>query len=290
MKKCGGNMCGGWRTSSTSYTISRPKLFWPARSGRTRATALPIGSHEAVDALISEVLAVEPNHPAHHYRIHLWDDEKASRRWRRRPLCGPSAPAIAHMWHMPGHTYSKLIALRATPRGSKRPRRAVDHAVHDARLRFAGSNSQLCAQRRVVDSQSDFSGPGPAGDRSGRDACSICRGIRATTCSTAKAALRMAGRGCWMCWSATSCGPRRFNSTSRLSRTSGEPAAGFAAHSGSGGCVFPHVAMRARGREQIAALRGHVSRREKAAAGKEASQKRCGCAKRMPRQKASATS
>ena len=29
-------------------------------------------------------------------------------RWSRRRLCGQTAPGIAHMWHMPGHTYSKL--------------------------------------------------------------------------------------------------------------------------------------------------------------------------------------
>ena len=26
--------------------------------------------------------------------------------------CGPSAPGIAHMWHMPGHIYSKLKRYR----------------------------------------------------------------------------------------------------------------------------------------------------------------------------------
>ena len=29
-------------------------------------------------------------------------------RWSRHRLCGQSSPGIAHMWHMPGHTYSKL--------------------------------------------------------------------------------------------------------------------------------------------------------------------------------------
>jgi peroxiredoxin len=69
---------------------------------------LAINSHEAVDALISDVLDYEPNHPVHHYRIHLWDDEKPSRALGSAALCGPAAPGIAHMWHMPGHTYSKL--------------------------------------------------------------------------------------------------------------------------------------------------------------------------------------
>jgi peroxiredoxin len=47
-------------------------------------------------------------HPAHHYRIHLWDEEKAARALVSASLCGQTSPGIAHMWHMPGHTYSKL--------------------------------------------------------------------------------------------------------------------------------------------------------------------------------------
>lgn len=68
----------------------------------------PIRSHLAVDALLEEVFAVEPNHPAHHYRIHLWDREKADKALASAAACGPAAPGIAHMWHMPGHIYSKL--------------------------------------------------------------------------------------------------------------------------------------------------------------------------------------
>ena len=69
---------------------------------------LPISSHQAVDSLLDQVFAANPMHPAHHYRIHLWDEEKAARALVAASLCGQSAPAIAHMWHMPGHTYSKL--------------------------------------------------------------------------------------------------------------------------------------------------------------------------------------
>ena len=68
----------------------------------------PISSHQAVDVLIDQVLAVEPMHPIHHYRIHLWDDEKPLRAVDSAARCGQAAPAIAHMWHMPGHTFSKL--------------------------------------------------------------------------------------------------------------------------------------------------------------------------------------
>ena len=69
---------------------------------------VPISSKQAVDALMDQILAAEPMHPVHHYRIHLWDDSKPIRALTSAALCGQAAPGIAHMWHMPGHTYSKL--------------------------------------------------------------------------------------------------------------------------------------------------------------------------------------
>ena len=69
---------------------------------------IPISSHQAVDALLDQVFAAQAMHPAHHYRIHLWDDEKPERALLSASLCGQAAPSVAHMWHMPGHTYSKL--------------------------------------------------------------------------------------------------------------------------------------------------------------------------------------
>ncbi len=68
----------------------------------------PIGSHLAVSSLMEEVFQASPMHPAHHYRIHLWDYEKPGRALASAALCGQSAPGIAHMWHMPGHIYSRL--------------------------------------------------------------------------------------------------------------------------------------------------------------------------------------
>jgi peroxiredoxin len=65
-------------------------------------------SHIAVDQLLQQVLDVEPMHPVHHYRIHLWDADKPERALASAALCGQSAPDVAHMWHMPGHTYSRL--------------------------------------------------------------------------------------------------------------------------------------------------------------------------------------
>jgi peroxiredoxin len=69
---------------------------------------IPINSHEVVDALIQQVLVKEPLHPVHHYRIHIWDKRKAERAIDSAAKLGFTAPAIAHMWHMPGHIYSNL--------------------------------------------------------------------------------------------------------------------------------------------------------------------------------------
>lgn len=78
--------------------------LWQASS-----QGVPISSHEAVDALLQQVLAVNPKHPgAHHYLIHLWDRHKAARALPAAAGIGPSAPGVAHMWHMAGHIYDKL--------------------------------------------------------------------------------------------------------------------------------------------------------------------------------------
>ncbi len=69
---------------------------------------VPITSPMAINALLDQVFAVNPAHPAHHYRIHLWDNIKAAEALKSAAACGPAAPGIAHMWHMPGHIYSKL--------------------------------------------------------------------------------------------------------------------------------------------------------------------------------------
>lgn len=62
----------------------------------------------AIDALAQQVLARNPRHPIHHYLIHLWDGLRPAEALRSAAACGPSAPGIAHMWHMPGHSYSEL--------------------------------------------------------------------------------------------------------------------------------------------------------------------------------------
>jgi peroxiredoxin len=82
-------------------------LAWALWTGNGKG--VPIGSHQAVDAVVSEVLRENPMHPgAHHYRIHLWDGEKQPRALLSSELYGPSSPGIAHAWHMQGHIYSGL--------------------------------------------------------------------------------------------------------------------------------------------------------------------------------------
>lgn len=78
-------------------------VIWKSKDG-----GVVMVSRESVDALLREVLAKESMHPAHHYRIHIWDEGKPARGLDSAVLCGPAAPGIAHMWHMPGHIYSKL--------------------------------------------------------------------------------------------------------------------------------------------------------------------------------------
>lgn len=79
------------------------EFLWSARR-----EGLDTTSYLAIDALIQEILDAEPLHPAHHYRIHLWDTRKAELALESAARCGLAAPAIAHMWHMPGHIYSRL--------------------------------------------------------------------------------------------------------------------------------------------------------------------------------------
>ena len=67
-----------------------------------------ITSYMAADALAQQVLAVKPMHPVHHALIHLWNYEADRRALAAAAHCGQGSPGIAHMWHMPGHTYSAL--------------------------------------------------------------------------------------------------------------------------------------------------------------------------------------
>jgi peroxiredoxin len=75
---------------------------------QNQSEGIDIQSYAAIDALLSEIFRLNPKHAAHHFRIHLWDYRKEELALSAAADCGPSAPGIAHMWHMPGHTYSRL--------------------------------------------------------------------------------------------------------------------------------------------------------------------------------------
>jgi peroxiredoxin len=68
----------------------------------------PSRPHTDAEKILKPLLAAHPEHPAHHYRVHLWDYRDAKQALENAALCGPAAEGIAHMWHMPGHIYSRL--------------------------------------------------------------------------------------------------------------------------------------------------------------------------------------
>lgn len=111
---------------------------------------VPIRSYLAANALLESILDENPLHPVHHYRIHLWDYEKADIALDSAAKCGASAPGIAHMWHMPGHIYSRLKRYREGAWQQEASAR-VDHAhmIRDQVLpdqihNFAHNNEWLC--------------------------------------------------------------------------------------------------------------------------------------------------
>ena len=109
-----------------------------------------IQSHEAVDGLLQPIFQANPMHPAHHYRIHLWDYKRASRAVDSAAVCGQTAPGIAHMWHMSGHIYSKLKRYHDATRSQEASAR-IDHAymrrdrvMPDQIHNYAHNNEWLC--------------------------------------------------------------------------------------------------------------------------------------------------
>jgi hypothetical protein len=117
---------------------------------------LAITSHQAVDALLDSLFARAPMHPAHHYRIHLWDAEKPTRALGSAALGGPSGPGIAHLWHMPGHTYDKLQRY-ADAAWQQEASARVDHA-HMLRVRILPIKSQLRPQPGMAGAHVQSSG------------------------------------------------------------------------------------------------------------------------------------
>ncbi len=66
-------------------------------------------TQEKIEKLFQEIFEKEPMHPAHHARIHLWNDSKNEKRaLDSAQHIGPSFINSAHMWHMGSHIYSQI--------------------------------------------------------------------------------------------------------------------------------------------------------------------------------------
>ena len=55
------------------------KAFLALQCWQNARADLPIVSYVAVNSILQDVFDENPSHPAHHYRIHLWDRHKAKR-------------------------------------------------------------------------------------------------------------------------------------------------------------------------------------------------------------------
>lgn len=84
------------------------KAFLALQLWSNRYSDIPITSYVAIDSILQQVFALNPKHPSHHYRIHLWDYKDAATAVSSASICGQTTPGIAHMWHMPGHIFSRL--------------------------------------------------------------------------------------------------------------------------------------------------------------------------------------
>lgn len=141
------------------------KAFLAVLMWQDNSRGVPYGDRKNVDALLDAILAANPLHPANHYRIHLWDaGERATNALVSASNDGFSAPGIAHMWHMSGHTYSALKRYSDAAWQQEASAR-VDHAymmgnyvLPDQIHNFAHNNEWLIrdlnnigAARRAVD-------------------------------------------------------------------------------------------------------------------------------------------
>ncbi len=83
------------------------KAFYVCRAWELSRKGIPIQSHVGLDAILEQIFDKSPLHPAHHFAIHLWDNRRHEQALDSAAKLGATAPAIAHMWHMPAHIYSK---------------------------------------------------------------------------------------------------------------------------------------------------------------------------------------
>ncbi|HEX9792824.1 MAG TPA: peroxiredoxin family protein [Planctomycetota bacterium] len=112
-------------------------------------------SRMANQALLDQVFAANPMHPAHHYRIHLWDaNDSVERVITSAARNGQTEPGIAHMWHMSGHIFDKLHRYQDSAWQQEASAR-VDHAhmmrdrvLPDQIHNFAHNNEWLTRSMR----------------------------------------------------------------------------------------------------------------------------------------------
>ena len=83
------------------------KAFLVCRRWQLNRKGIQIQSYVGLDAILEQIFAKSPHHPAHHFAIHLWDNRNHAQALDSAAKLGTTAPGIAHMWHMPGHIYSK---------------------------------------------------------------------------------------------------------------------------------------------------------------------------------------
>ena len=100
------------------------KAFLALQLWKNRDDGTPINSYLAIDALLDQVFQANPMHPAHHYRIHLWDCERAENALGSAALCGQtSARASPTCGTCRGISIRRRSAT-TTPAGSRKRRPA----------------------------------------------------------------------------------------------------------------------------------------------------------------------
>ncbi|MFT7679826.1 MAG: peroxiredoxin [Planctomycetota bacterium] len=112
-------------------------------------------SRHANEAILDQIFAVQPNHPAHHYRIHLWDAaDSAEFVVNSAARNGQAWPGIAHMWHMSGHIFARL-GRHSDAAWQQEASARVDHAamirdrvLPDQTHNFAHNNEWLTRSLR----------------------------------------------------------------------------------------------------------------------------------------------
>lgn len=107
-KKRARNFCRAYEDLILKYPEDiEAKALLICRRWQFSRKGVPITSYLGLDAILEQIFAKNPDHPAHHYAIHLWDNRNHEQALDSAARLGQTAPGIAHMWHMPGHIYSK---------------------------------------------------------------------------------------------------------------------------------------------------------------------------------------